>query len=45
MVDLSTRTIQRLFEEKIWGLTFRTIPPGTPQEEAFEAQWTGRWLR
>lgn len=41
MVDLSHRTIRRLFEQQVLDLTRRTIP----QEESFEYQLNGGRLR
>ena len=40
-IDLTTKTIRRLFEEKIKELTARTMP----REESFNLQFSGWWLR
>ncbi|HLC90450.1 MAG TPA: hypothetical protein VJI15_01660 [Candidatus Nanoarchaeia archaeon] len=42
MVDLTNTTIKRLFEKQIRELTMRTI---LPQEEYFDYQFSGAWLR
>ena len=40
-IDLTTKTIRRLFEEKIKVLTARPMP----REETFNLQFSGWWLR
>ncbi len=42
MVDLSTRTIKRLFEQQVRELTQRTV---MPIEDSFDYQFSGGWLR
>jgi hypothetical protein len=42
MVDLTTKTIKRLFEQQIKELTTKTI---VPREETFNIQFSGGWLR
>lgn len=41
MVDLTTTTIKRLFEQQIRELTARTCP----KEETFEVQFSGGWFQ
>lgn len=40
MIDLSQKTIKRLFEEQIRTLTERTL-----KEDTFDVQFSGGWLR
>jgi len=42
MVDLTTKTIKRLFEKQVRELTHRTV---MPKEETFDYQMSGGWLR
>jgi len=42
MVDLTTTTIKRLFEEQIQDLTQRTI---VAKEDLFDFQLSGGWLQ
>jgi len=42
MVDMSTKTIRRLFQRQIEELTKRTI---IPREELIDFQLSGGWLR
>ena len=42
MVDLSTKTIKRLFEEQIRMLTMQTIGI---KEQTFDYQLSGGWIR
>ena len=42
MVDLTTKTIRRLFEERVQDLTFRTH---MRKEDSFDIQLSGGWLR
>ena len=42
MVDLSNKTVRRLFEQQIRELTARTT---MPMEESFDFQLSGGWLR
>lgn len=39
MIDLSTKTIKKLFEEQVKDLTLRT------KEDLFDYQFSGGWLR
>lgn len=41
MIDLSTRTIKKLFEKQILELTKKNLP----REEIFDFQLSGGWLR
>jgi len=41
MVDLTTRTIKRLFEEQVRSMTERTI---AAKEDTFDYQLSGGWL-
>tara|TARA_Y100000310_G_scaffold335140_1_gene416463 strand:+ start:1014 stop:1139 length:126 start_codon:yes stop_codon:yes gene_type:complete len=41
MVDLTTRTIKKIFENQIRELTSKTVP----KEESFDYQFSGGWLR
>jgi hypothetical protein len=42
MIDLSTQTIQQLFEQQVRELTKRTLPP---KEEMFGYQFRGGWIK
>jgi hypothetical protein len=42
MVDLSTKTIQDLFEIQVRELTTRTL---MPKEDSFDFQLSGDWLQ
>ncbi len=42
MIDMSTATIKRLFEEQIRDLTERTV---ICREDSFDLQFSGRWLQ
>ena len=42
MIDLTTTTIKRLFEQQIKDLTERTI---IQREDTFDIQFSGRWAR
>lgn len=42
MVDLSTKTIKRLFEEQVRMLTMQTIGV---KEQTFDYQLSGGWIR
>ena len=42
MVDLTKKTISRLFQQQIMELTQRTV---MPIEETFDYQFSGGWLR
>lgn len=42
MVDLTTRTIKRLFEQQIKELTQRAL---VSPEDTFDVQFSGAWLR
>jgi len=42
MIDLTTRTIKRLFEQQVMKMTTETI---RPREESFDYQLSGGWLR
>ena len=42
MVDLTTRTIKRLFERQIRDLTEKTL---INKEDSFDIQFSGGWLR
>ena len=42
MVDLTTKTIRKLFEQQVRELTIRTI---MPKEETLDIQFSGGWLR
>lgn len=43
MIDLTTRTIKKLFEKQILDLTKKTL--ALPREELFDFQFSGGWLR
>ncbi len=42
MVDLSTNTIKKLFEQQVNELTRKTV---FPLEETFDWQFSGAWLK
>ncbi len=42
MVDLSAKTIKRLFQQQVQELTQKTI---FPKEDTFDYQLSGGWLR
>lgn len=42
MVDLTTKTIRRLFEQQVRDLTQRTF---FYKEDSFDLQFSGRWLQ
>ena len=42
MVDLSTKTIKRLFEEQVRMLTMQTIGV---KDQTFDYQLSGGWIR
>ena len=42
MVDLTTRTIKKLFEQQVRDLTTRSV---ISKEESFDFQFSGGWLR
>ena len=42
MVDLTTKTIQRLFEKQVRELTHRTI---AVKEDTFDYQLSGGWIQ
>tara|TARA_Y100000310_G_C20474460_1_gene711701 strand:- start:389 stop:523 length:135 start_codon:yes stop_codon:yes gene_type:complete len=42
MVDLTTTTIQKLFERQIKNMTERTL---INKEDSFDIQFSGGWLR
>jgi len=44
MLDLTPRTIKRLFEEQIKELTLRTLSE-VSKEEYFDYQLSGGWLK
>ena len=41
MVDLTTRTIKKIFEQQIKDLTLRSVH----KEDSFDYQFSGGWLR
>jgi len=41
MVDLTTRTIKKLFEQQVMALTQRT----TDREDLFDYQFSGGWVQ
>jgi hypothetical protein len=42
MVDLTTRTIQKIFHQQVKELTQRTV---MPIEDSFDYQFSGGWLQ
>jgi|APSaa5957512535_1039671.scaffolds.fasta_scaffold271539_2 hypothetical protein len=42
MIDLSTKTIKKLFEEQVRALTMQTV--GIKQQ-TFDYQFSGGWIR
>lgn len=42
MIDLSTKTIRKLFEQQVRDLTQRTL---FQREDSFDLQFSGRWLQ
>ena len=42
MIDLTTNTIKKLFEEQIRTLTQRTL---MHKEDSFDVQFSGGWLQ
>ncbi|HLD00927.1 MAG TPA: hypothetical protein VJC39_04225 [Candidatus Nanoarchaeia archaeon] len=42
MVDLSTTTIKKIFEQQLRELTKRTV---LPMEESFNYQFSGGWIQ
>jgi len=42
MIDLTTKTIRKIFEQQIRDLTQRTL---IQKEDSFDLQFNGRWLQ
>ncbi len=42
MIDLTTKTIQKLFEKQIKELTEKTL---VAPEDSFDFQFSGRWIQ
>ncbi len=42
MIDLTNRTIKRLFEQQVKDLTLRTV---AAREDSFDYQLSGGWLQ
>jgi hypothetical protein len=42
MIDLSTQTVRRLFEQQMKLLTQQTL---MPKEDSFDYQFSGRWIQ
>ena len=42
MVDLSTKTIKRLFEQQVLELTYRTL---LSKEDLLDYQYRGGWIQ